>query len=123
MKKIFILPIVISVLLMFVIYFGSPYIDFYNVEFLHPLYWTLIPITCLLFLCIFLKNIKTSSVFLTLLVFGVIDFLILSQIPPLCSQIFCIYRNYAAIIFSTLFSIIYFIILLFLNRKNKPSVR
>ena len=121
MKKIFIVPIIAFLLYIFGVHFGSPYIDFYNVEFLHPLYWTLIPITCLLFLCIFLKNIKPRSVFLTLLVFGVIDFLLLSQIPPLCSQIFCIYRDYAAIIISSIFSAIHFVFLLFQNKKYKTE--
>ncbi len=118
MKKKFIYLVLASVVLLFYIYFSSPYINFYNVEFLHPLFWALIPITCLLFFCIFLKHITQKSFFLTLLIFGVIDFIILSGIETTCSQIVCYDRNASALILSSLFSVIYFIVLLLKNRAE-----
>ncbi len=118
MKKIFILPIVVFVVYLFFVYFASPYINFYNTEFLHPLFWFLIPITLLLFLCIFIKNIKPKDVFFTILVFGILDFIILLNIETTCSTIFCFQRTVVALITSSLFSIIYFIVLLVKNKKT-----
>ena len=122
MKKIFICLTLISLMLLVYIYFSSPYLNFYNVEFLHPLFWTLIPITCLLFLCIFLNNISQRSFFSVLAIFGVIDFIILSEINTTCSQIVCYDRSSSALLLSSLFSIIFFIILLFRNKKQSTLV-
>ena len=121
MKKPFIVTVVIFIILLIYIYFSSSYINFYNTEFLHPLFWTLIPLTCLLFLCIFLKRITPKSVLITILSFGVVDFIILFGIPTTCSQIVCYDRNTSALIISSLFSIVYFIVLLFQN-KSKISM-
>ncbi len=118
MKKIFIPIILLFLVCIFGIYFGSPYIDFYNIEFLHPLLWTLVPVTILLFLSIFLRNVKTREIFSTIIVFGIIDFIILSQVAPLCSPIFCFDRSTASIVISSIFSVVYFIVLLFKNRKK-----
>ncbi len=118
MKKIFILPVVVFVTYLFFVYFASPYINFYNTEFLHPLYWFLIPITLLLFLCIFLKNIKPKNVFLTILVFGVLDSIVLVGVGSICYSIVCYQRTLVALVTSSLFSIIYFIVLLVRNRKT-----
>lgn len=123
MKIKFIYPVVIFIILLIFIYFSSPYINFYNTEFLHPLFWTLVPVTCLLFLCIFLKRINPKPVFITILIFGVIDFIILSGISTTCSQIVCYDRNISALILSSLFSIIYLIILLVKNKKQSTLVQ
>ena len=116
--KIFITPVIVFVLLDIFIYMASPYIDFYNVEFLHPLFWTLLPLTILLFLSSFLKNIKPKFVFTTIGIFCIADFVLLFQIDPVCSQIVCFDRNISALIFSSLFSLIYFIVLLVKNKKH-----
>ena len=123
MKKIFIFPVIIFIMFLVFVYFRSPYIDFYNTEFLHPLFWLLVPITCLLFLCVFLRNIRPQSVFIILLIFGVLSFIILSAIDSTCSQIVCYDRSTSALILSSLFSTIYFIVLLFQNKKQSTLVK
>lgn len=94
------------------------YLNPYNAEFFHPLFGTLLPLTLLLFFSSFLKNITQKSFFLTLLVFGIIDFIVLSGIETTCSQIGCYDRNASALILSSLFSIVYFIILWLKSRKQ-----
>ena len=79
------------------------------------------PLFLLSIFVLMLKNISFKNYFLTLCIYLVVSTLILSQIAPDCSAIVCFFRNQLAPIFSILFSLIYFIILLFLNRKNKPS--
>lgn len=118
MKKLFIFLALISVVLLFCIYFSSPYINFYNSEFLHPLFWTLIPLTVLFFLSSFLKNIKPKPVFLTIFIFSIIAFIILSQVDTTCSPIVCIDRNFGALMLSSLFSIVCFIVLFIKNNNN-----
>ncbi len=118
MKKPFFLSVIISILFLTFVYFRSSNINFYNTEFLHPLFWLLIPVTCLLFLCIFLRGIKPKSVFVSIFIFGVLSFLILSAVDPVCSGIVCYDRSTSALLISSLFSIAYFIILLFKNRKQ-----
>jgi|SRR3989344_4988471 len=122
-QKLFMLPVIIFLSLIVFIYFSSSYINFYNSEFLHPLFWILIPLTALFFLSSFLSNISLKYIFLTTLVFGIIAFIILSQVDTTCSPIVCIDRNFAALLLSSLFSIICFIILFFKNRKQFTLVK
>jgi hypothetical protein len=121
MKKIFIFPVVLFVVIMLIIYLNFSYLNPYNTELFHPMFSVLLPLTILLFLCIFLKNIKPKFVLLTIAIFGVLDFLLLSTVDPLCSQIVCIDRSQTALFWSSLFSFIYFIILLFQNRKKSGN--
>ncbi len=106
------------VLVMLVIYLNISYFSIYNTELFHPMFGTLLPLTLLLFLAGFLKNIKPKLVFLTVIIFGVIDFILLSKVEPLCSGIVCFDRTLMALVLSSLFSVIYFIVLLFQNKKN-----
>lgn len=117
-KESFVISTAILFLLEIIIYAVNPHIDFYNVEFLHPLFLTLIPIAFLLFLCNFLRNVRPQNVFAVLAIFGVADFVLLSMVEPLCSAIVCFNRTLSALILSSLFSIIYFIVLLFKNHKK-----
>ena len=117
MKKVFIFPTIVLVLIMLVIYINIPYLNIYNTEFFHPLFGTLLPMVCLLFLSSFLKNIRPKLVFITIAIFGIIDFLVLSQIDPVCSQIVCFDRNMAALVLASLFSVIYLIILFLKNKR------
>jgi len=123
MKKIFILPAILSVLIMWVIYLNTSFLNPYNTVFFHPLFATLLPLTCLLFLSNFLKNIQPKVVFMTIAVFCIIEFLVLSQIDPICSQIACFDRNMVALTSSSLFSIVYFIILFTNNKKQSTLVK
>lgn len=118
MKKKLIYLELFFIILLFYIYFASPYISFYNTEFLHPLFWTLMPLACLLLFCVFLKNINPKLFFLTLIIFGIIDFIILFGIKTTCSQVVCYDRNSSALILSSLFSVIFFIVLFLKNRKQ-----
>ena len=118
MRKIFIFPILLFVLCMVIIYLNTHTLNVYNTEFFHPLFSSLLPLTLLLFLSSFLKNIKPKVVFLTILIFGIIDLVLLSQIDTTCSQILCFDRNLAALVISSIFSIVYFVVLLLQNRKK-----
>lgn len=120
MKKIFLYLFIVFIIILSFIYLYNSRIDFYNIEFLHPLFWFLIPVTCLLFFCIFLKNIKSKSVLVSLLFFGITSFAILAAVDPFCSGIVCFDRSQTALILSSLFSFIYFIILLIKNKKKTP---
>jgi len=118
MKKIFIFPIISLVLIILVIFINIPYLNIYNTDFFHPLFGSLLPLIFLLFLASFLKNVQPKLVFTVLLVFVILDFILLSQIEPLCSQIICYDRTQSALVFSSLFSIVFFIVLLFKNKKR-----
>lgn len=118
MKNHFIYTVIVFVALLIFIYFSGPYINFYNSKFLHPLFWTLIPLTILFFLSSFLKNIKVKPFIFGIFLFSVIAFLILSQVDTTCSPIVCIDRNFAALMISSVFSIVYFIVQFFKNRKK-----
>lgn len=117
-NKTFLLPIIFFILVDVSIYYLSPNISFYNSEFLHPLFWFLIPLTILYFLASFLNNIKIRHFSITIFLFSVASFIILSQVDTTCSPIVCIDRNFAALMLSSTFSIIYFIIQFFKNRKQ-----
>ena len=118
MKKPFVFLEIIFIILLALIYFGSTYVNFYNIEFLHPLFWLLVPITFLGFFCIWLKNINFRYFFLVITLFLFVSFTVLSFVDPICRQIICFDRNVLALILSFLFSVIYFIVILFQN-KNK----
>src|SRR5436190_12087338 len=105
MKKNYIFPIILFLLIMLVIYLNITFLSIYNTELFHPIFVTLIPLTLLLFLASFLKNIQPKFVFLVIIIFGVIDFILLSMIEPLCSQILCYNRTQSALALSSLFSI------------------
>jgi len=83
----------------------------------------LLPLFILSILVLMLKNISFRNYFLTLCVYLAVSTLILSQIAPDCSGIVCFFRIQLAPIFSTLFSVIYFIVLLFQNFKNRVVVK
>jgi hypothetical protein len=117
MKKIPLFTSFVLLLIAIGIYFGGSYIDFYNVELLHPLFVSLIPLILLFFSSSFFKILNTKYFFTTIVSFSILDCLWLSTIQPLCSQIGCLDRTQSALILSSLFSIIYFIILLIQNRK------
>ena len=118
MKKPFIITIVFFVLILFIIITNFPYLNPYNTELFHPMFGVLLPLTLLIFFSGFLKNIKYKSVLLTMVIFIMIDAIILSQINPICSGVVCYDRNTSALILSSVFSIIYFIFLLFKNKKQ-----
>ena len=122
MKKSFVVVTILFVLVLFIIIMNFHYLNPYNTELFHPVFGALLPLTVLMFLCIFLKNINPKSVFLALLILGVIDFIILSAIQPICSGIVCYDRTQMALIISSLFSVIYFIVLLFKNKKKSTLV-
>ncbi len=118
MKKTFFTTVAVITLFIFVVYLNLPNINFYNVEFVQPLFWFLIPVIFLLFLLGFLKNLKRISIFLTIVIFGVFSLLLLSQVEVTCSQIFCFSRNLSALTLSSIFSIIYFLVQFFKNRSQ-----
>ena len=117
-RKILFSVVMLFIIIDFFIYFYLPSINFYNIEFIQPLFWTLIPLIFLLFLLSFLKNINLKSVLTTILIFGIVVFFIISQTDSICSQIICLDRNLAALILSSIFSIIYFIVQFIKNRKQ-----
>ena len=117
-KKIFIVIAIPFLLFVFLIYLFLPKISFYNVEFIQPLFWTLLPLIVLLFLLSFLKSIKTKQALILIAIFLIIDFFILFQIDTTCSQIICFGRNLSALLLSSLFSMIYFIIQFIKNKKQ-----
>lgn len=116
-NKIFLLFIIILTLVDILVYFSSPYINFYNSEFLHPLFWFLIPLIILFFLSSFLSHIQVKKFLFGIFLFSVISFIILSQVSTTCSPIVCIDRNFGALILSSVFSIIYFVIQFLKNKK------
>ena len=118
MKKPLIINIVFFVLILFIIIMNFPYLNPYNTELFHPMFGVLLPLTLLIFFSGFLKNIKYKSVLLIIIIFIIIDTIILSQINPICSGIVCYDRSTSALILSSLFSIVYFIFLLFKNKKQ-----
>ncbi len=123
MKKPFIITTIFFVLVLFVILMNFHYLNPYNAELFHPAFGVLLPLTFLLFFSSFLKNIKYKSFLLTIIIFIVINAIILSQIESICSQIICYDRSTSALILSSLFSVIYFIVLLFLNKKQSTLVK
>lgn len=118
MKKVIIFPLVVCLVVLGVIYLNFSLLNPYNTVFFHPFFSALLPITILLFVVSFLKNTKTKNFFLTLGIFAVLDFLLLSKIDPLCSAIVCYDRTQSALIISSTFSFVYLVILLIQNRKK-----
>jgi len=123
MKKPFVITTVLFALILLIIIMNFQYLNPYNTDLFHPMFGVLLPLTLLVFLSGFLKNIKYKSILLTLIIFIVIETIILSGIDSTCSQIVCYDRNASALILSSLFSIIYFIVLLFKNRKQSTLVK
>lgn len=122
MKKSFIFTAMVFVLILFIIISNLSYLNPYNTDFFHPLFGVLLPLTLLLFFSSFLKNVQSKSVFISISIFCVIIFIILAAIEPVCSTIVCYDRNSLALIISSLFSVVYFIVLLFKNRKQSTLV-
>jgi hypothetical protein len=89
-----------------------------SVNIVNPIIGLFIPLFVLSFLTIILKNINSKSIFLTILVFGIVDFVFLSGFETTCSAIICFQRAQLALITSSLFSIIYFVFLIFKNKKK-----
>jgi hypothetical protein len=118
MKKPFVFLVAVFIVIMGVIYLNISYLNIYNTDIFHPLFGALLPLVFLLFFSSFLKNIRSSAFFTALAVFIIIEFVLLSQIEPICSQLICYDRTQAALILSSLFSIIYFIVLLIKNKKS-----
>ncbi len=126
MKRNFILPTIFFGLLVVIFWFVNlSYFCFGNncvydigIKFVQPLFWMLLPLTILLFLCNFLKNIQPKQVLSVIIIFIVIVSVVLTQIPPICSGLICYDRAGWALGLSSIFSIIYFIILLIKNRKT-----
>lgn len=122
MKKIFIITTIFLVLILLIIIMNFQYLNPYNTELFHPIFGALLPLAFLFFFCIFLKNVNPKYVFLTVFIFGVLSFIILSATDSTCSQIVCYDRSTLALILSSSFSIIYFIILLFQNKKQPDNL-
>lgn len=111
--------IVASIFCLFIIgiYKINPKIDFYNTQFLHPLFWFLLPTAIFLFFCSFLKNIKPKYVFMNLGIVFVIFFFISIGLSLECSIVMCFSRGGIMLFLSSIFSVIYFILLLIKNRR------
>ena len=123
MKKSFAVTLIFVVLLLIIILLNFSYLNPYNFELFHPIFSALFPIAFLVFFSSSLKNINTKYFFRTLVVFLFIEFIILSGIDSTCSQIVCYDRNSSALILSSLFSIIYFIVLFIKNKKQYTLVK
>lgn len=78
----------------------------------------LLPLLVLSVVSLALKNISFRAYALTLSIYSLLVAVILPQIEPECSTIFCFTRNLASITFSSIFSLVYLVVLLFQNRKK-----
>ncbi len=123
MKKNFIVTALLLAFLLIIIVMNLPFLNPHNTDLFHPMFGVLLPLTLLMFFCGFLKSIRYKSVLVTMIIFIILEAIILSGIDPICSQIVCYDRTMSALIFSSLFSIIYFIILFLKNRKKSTLVR
>lgn len=117
MKKSLIITATFFLLVLFIIIKNFSYLNPYNTEIFHPLFGVLLPLTILLFLSSFLKNVKPKSVLSAIFIFLFFVFIILSGIEPICSAIVCYDRSTLALVLSSLFSAVYFIVQYFKNRK------
>lgn len=102
----------ISLVLLGLIYYLNPHVDFYNTEFLYPFFWTLLPISILLLFISELKNIKIKNIIITILIFGIVSSFILSNINTTCSDMICFFnRGSSALWLSASFSLVYYFVL------------
>lgn len=122
MKKKFIIITIFFVLILLIIIKNFTYLNHYNTEFFHPLFGTLLPLAIFFFLSAFLKNVQSKPVFISVTIFLILDSIILYSIDTTCSQIVCFDRNLMALILSSAFSIIYFIVLLIKNKKQSSGI-
>ena len=90
----------------------------YSTNLSGPVIGLLLPLFLLSLVTIPLKHISLGFYLTIVVVFIVVSSIILSQIGSSCSGLVCFDRSQVALILSFLFSIIYFIILLFQNRKK-----
>lgn len=116
-KNLFLIVAFVLSLLILGIYKINPVIDFYNTQFLHPLFWFLLPATIFLFFCGLLKNIKPKYVFMNLGISFIVFFFISIVLSSECSIVICFSRGGIMLFSSSVFSIIYFIILVIKDRR------
>jgi len=109
---------IFSFVILGLVYYINPYINFYNTEFIHPFFWALLPISILLLVISWFKKIDIRNIVTTIFVFGIIEFIVLFNIDTTCSPMICFSRNMVALWLSSLFSLIYFIYLLIADDRK-----
>lgn len=116
MNKHFFRWFLLLLLLSTVVYFLNFYVEFYNSELLHPLFWFMVPLVPLFLISSFLKKADSKILIAPFFIFILVSLVLLASISSSCSQILCIDRSSLALILSSIFSVVIFVFLLIKNK-------